>query len=72
MAGRLINDHSFWAGSKSRGSVFPEGAKVKEESSAEGAGAVDRYEDTTQAIKGCQEMGDKKVKSHMPKSGYRH
>ena len=38
MSGRHINDHSFWAGGHSKGSVFPEGEKTKNEHSAEGAG----------------------------------
>lgn len=72
MAGRLIKDHGFWAGGKSKGSVFPEGVKHKMESSAEGAGAVGKYEDTTEAIKGQQEAGIRKAKAHAPKSDYRN
>lgn len=65
MAGQKINDHSFWAGSKGSASVFPDGPhKVKMESSAEGAGAVNKYEDTTEAIRSAQVMGSKKVKAH--------
>lgn len=71
MAGRRIDDHSSWMGGRSKGSVFPEGAKIKEESSAEGAGSVSRYEDTTEAIKEVQEMGTRKSKAHPMKSGYR-
>jgi len=47
------------------------GAKVKNESSAVGAGAVMKYEDTTETIKSQQEMGIKKAKSHPMKTGYR-
>ncbi len=72
MAGQKINDHSFWAGGKSKGSVFPEGVKHKAESSAEGAGAVTQYEDTTEKIKSQQEMGIRKAKSHMQKPSYRN
>lgn len=72
MSGRRIDDHSFWAGLKSKGSVFPEGVKIKNESSAEGAGELNKYEDTTEAIKSQQEMSVKKVKSHPMKPGYRH
>jgi len=61
---RKIDDHSFWAGGKSKGSVFPEGAKTKNESSAEGAAAVMDYEDTTDKIKRAQEMSKKQVHSH--------
>ena len=50
--GRRIDDHSFWDGSKGKDSVFPDGPhKTKEESSAEGAGSVMKYEDTTEASK---------------------
>ena len=70
--GQRIDDHGFWAGGKSKGSVFPEGAKIKHESSAEGAGKLSKYEDTTEAIKGVQEMGKGKAKSHDMKPGYRN
>lgn len=70
--GQRIDDHSFWAGGKSKGSVFPEGAKTKEESSAEGSGNLSKYEDTTETIKSQQEMSKKKAKSHDMKPGYRN
>lgn len=70
--GQKIDDHSFWAGSKSKGSVFPEGAKVKEERTAEGAGAVGKYEDTTEAIRGVQMSGEGKIRGHKMKDGYRY
>lgn len=73
MSGRKINDHSFWAGGKSSGSVFPEGAKVKHESSAEGAGHLgSEYPDTTEQVKSVQSMGDSKAKAHKTKAGYRY
>ena len=63
--GQRIDDRSFWAGSKGSASVFPDGPhKVKMESSAEGAGSVMKYEDTTEAIRGAQVAGEKKVKGH--------
>lgn len=71
MSGRKINDHSSWVGSGSKGSVFPMGAKTKMESSAEGAGAVGKYEDTSEAIKSQQEIGIRKAKGHPMKSDYR-
>ena len=46
--GQRIDDHSFWAGSKSKDSVFPKGVHTKDESSAEGAGSEMDYEDTTE------------------------
>lgn len=72
MAGRRIDDHSFWAGGRSKGSVFPEGAKTKHESSAEGFGALSHYEDTTETIKSQQEMNKKKVHGHPQKPGHRY
>jgi hypothetical protein len=63
--GTRIDDHSFWAGSKGKSSVFPDGPhKTKDESSAEGAGSVLKYEDTTEAIKSMQVEGVKKAKAH--------
>jgi hypothetical protein len=72
MAGQKIDDHSFWAGGKSKGSVFPEGAKVKEYNSAEGAGGVMKYEDTTEEIKAQQEKGISQAKKHPMKPNYRN
>ena len=68
--GMRINDHKFFAGSGSP--KFPKGVHEKEYSSAEGAGAVSQYEDTTEKIKEQQMMGDKKIKSHANKAGYRN
>ena len=64
MSGRKINDHSNWVGKGSKGVVFPSGAKMKEESSAEGAGSLSKYEDTTETIKSQQESGIRKARSH--------
>lgn len=72
MSGQRIDDHGFWAGSKSKGSVFPEGVKTKDESSAEGAGGLSNYEDTTSAIKSQQDQGISKAKGHPLKSAYRN
>lgn len=71
--GQRIDDHSFWAGKKGKDSVFPDGPyKTKDESSAEGAGSVMRYEDTTEEIKRTQEVGIGKAKAHPMKPGYRY
>ena len=71
--GQRIDDHSFWAGGKSKDSVFPDGPhKTKDESSAEGAASVSKYEDTTEAIRSVQVQGAKKVKAHPLKPGYRN
>jgi len=71
--GQRIDDHSFWAGSKGKASVFPDGPhKTKDYSSAEGSGHVAYYEDTTEAIKKVQMDSNKKVKSHPMKTSHFH
>jgi len=71
--GQRIDDHSFWAGGKGKDSVFPDGPhKTKAESSAEGAGELLQYEDTTEAIKRQQMMGDAKAKAHKQKPLHRN
>lgn len=71
--GQRIDDHSFWAGKRGKDSVFPDGPhKTKEEHSADSAGSVMKYEDTTEAIRSVQEKGEKKAKSHPMKDGYRY
>lgn len=71
--GQRIDDHSFWAGGKSKDSVFPKGVHTKDESSAEGAGSVMKYEDTTEAIRESQIAAEKKVKAHpMKQPNYRN
>lgn len=61
--GQRVDDHSFWAGSKSKDSVFPKGVHTKDESSAQGAGSVMKYEDTTTAIKQTQMDGISRIKA---------
>jgi hypothetical protein len=65
--GQRIDDHSFWAGGKSKDSVFPKGVHTKDESSAQGAGAVSKYVDTTEDIKMQQSAGSSKIKGHQGK-----
>ena len=72
MAGRRIDDHSAWMGGKPKGSVLPDGAKMKEVSSAEGAGSLDHYEDTNETIVAQQKMGHGKIRAHKMKEGYRN
>jgi len=68
MAGRRIDDHSFWAGSKGSASVFPDGPhKVKMESSAEGAGAPSKYIDQTEDVRKQQTDGTSQIKKHQGK-----
>jgi hypothetical protein len=70
--GQLINDHKFWAGGASKGSPFPEGAKIKTESSANSGGALNNYEDTTEAIKSVQSSQVNKMNAHKQKPGFRN
>lgn len=72
MSGQKIADRSFWAGGMSKNSVLAQGVKHKPESSADGVGSVGRYEDTTEAIKSQQEMGEKKAKARPMKENYRN
>lgn len=66
--GQRIDDHSFWGGKKGAASVFPDGPhKTKMESSAEGAGSVPKYIDTTEDIRKQQTDGTAKIKSHQGK-----
>jgi hypothetical protein len=71
MGGKHITDHKFFGGSGSP--RFPEGPhKTKDESSAEGFGALAHYEDTTETIRSQQEMAKKKVHGHPHKPGTRN
>lgn len=70
--GQRIDDHSSWVGKGSKGSVFPEGVKTKDESSAESAGKLSKYEDTTEAIKAVQNKSTSQAKAHPLKPGYRY
>ena len=72
MSGQKIDEHSSWMGGRSKGSVFPEGVKTKNESSAEGFGGLSHYEDTTEAIKSQQVMNKTKVHGHPQKPGHRN
>ena len=72
MSGRRIDDHSSWIGKGSNGVVFPSGAKMKSESSAEGFGKLGMYEDTTESIKSMQEKAKSKVNGHPHKAGTRN
>jgi hypothetical protein len=69
---QAINDHSFWGGGRNKASVFPEGNKVKQYVSAEGAGEMMRYEDTTEDIKSQQTQGVAKAKARPMKPEYRN
>lgn len=70
MAGRKIEDRKFFAGSGSP--EFPKGNAVKKYSSADSAGDVSEYEDTTEMIERQQENGEKEVKRRPLKSTHRN
>lgn len=72
MSGRRINDHSSWIGARGKEYPLPMGDKMKSESSAEGAGAMMNYPDTTEDIKRDQLAGVAKIKSKPMKPGYRY
>ena len=72
MGGQRIDDHKNFAGGASKGSVFPEGVKVKSEPDDGSDGHLDKYEDTTEAIRAQQEMSVKKAKAHAQKPGVRY
>ncbi len=70
--GKRIDDHAFWGGSKPKGTVLPEGSKMKQMSDPKGAGHEAYYEDTAEAIEKVQVMGDSKVQGRKMKPGYRN
>lgn len=70
--GQRIDDHSSWIGQGNSESVFPRGVKVKNESSADSAGNLSRYEDTSEAIKSAQNESVKQIKKNPTKPNYRH
>lgn len=72
MRGRRIDDHEFWAGGRSKASVFPEGAKSKELSEVEGCGYLDNYEDSEEAIAKQQRESVSKAERHDQREGYRY
>ena len=72
MGGQAINDHSSWAGKSSKESPLPMGSKMKQYTSAEGAGEVMRYEDTTEEIKKSQVEADRQIKNRPLMPNYRN
>jgi hypothetical protein len=61
---RRIDDHAFWAGGRSKGSIFPEGAKTQEHASEEGDGTITDYPDTTERIANQQRHNKAQMKKH--------
>lgn len=71
--GRRIDDHSNWVGAHGKHAPLPEvGGKMKQEVSAEGAGHLGEYEDTTSELKRQQEMGVSKAHKHDRKTLHRN
>lgn len=70
--GQKIDDHSFWAGGRSKSSVFAMGAHSKEQMSADGAGNLPVYEDSSEKIKEAQDEGQRKIRAKPLKSHYRN
>lgn len=70
MADRRIDD--FGGMPKTSDELMKSKTHVKHFSSAEGAGHMADYPDTTEAVKKDQEHGVKKIKQHPQKPGYRH
>ena len=71
MSGRRIDDKGGWPGSSD--AMMKSSNRVKHYSSAEGSGHVGMdYSDTTEKVQRDQEHGDRKVKDHEMKPGYRY
>jgi len=68
--GQKITDKGGWPGSSTE--LMKSSNRLMEYSSANGAGELNDYWDTTEKIKEQQEMGERKIKSHMMKPGYRN
>lgn len=72
MSGQRIDDHANWIGKPGKNMIMPEGNHSKAYASAEGAGELSKYEDTSESIHSQQEMGIRKAKGHPQKSEYRN
>lgn len=70
--GQRIDDHSSWMGGPGKDMVMPDGVHTKNESSAQGAGSLKRYEDTTESIKAMQVESVRQVKARPLKPEYRN
>jgi len=71
--GQRIDDHSFWAGSKGKDSVFPDGPhKTKNEAGVEGAGSLTKYDDTADRVRTMQGKNVKMAKSRPLKDTFRN
>jgi hypothetical protein len=70
--GQRIDDHKFWAGGVDKEVIMPRGAHLKAQADADGCGEMMNYEDTAEKIKGQQELGVRKQKSHPQRPMYRN
>lgn len=70
MSGQKIND--FGGLPHTSDMAMKSGNKLKGYSSAEGSGAVGKYEDTSEAVKATQMAGNGKIKANKMKDGYRY
>lgn len=64
MAGRRIDDHSGFPGKGSKNNPLPEGCHSQYSNSAEGAGALGEYQDTSPKIKAQQDANIAGMKKH--------
>jgi hypothetical protein len=67
-----IDDHSFWAGSKSKDSVFPKGAHTKNMAKDADHQGMRKYEDKEPDIKAVQKMNEGKLSRHSQPEGVSH
>lgn len=68
--GTRIEDAGGYA--KTSDALMKSKTHLKSYSSANGAGELGKYEDTTEAIKSVQSAGEGKIKGHKMKDGYRY
>lgn len=72
MGGRKIDDHSFWAGSPAKGSVFPQGVHSRQMEEGPSAGSLNEYFDSASKIKEVQDKSARISRSYAAKPGYRN
>lgn len=65
-----IDDFGGWP--KDSDGMMKSRNKLKEYKSAEGAGGLEEYPDSTEEIRRDQERGESLMKRHKQKSGYRY
>lgn len=72
MAGKRIDDHSFFAGKGEKGVVLPKGVHLKAEHDDGAKEHLHKYEDTTEAILAQQELGERQAKKHDQRPMHRY